>query len=249
MRAHCITQGICMKRLKPITLILLIFTALLLVGCTNPLELGPPSSPQHYIIETPDQRAADLNALRRFEAVGAFSVRLRGSQRIISFDSYYRSRNNYALQLSTAGDLYRVVLKNTNGQITYSKDASHYARVGSLHQFMNTEMGWYIPLDDFYYWLRGMALPGSNPVAKYDGFGHLIKLVQDGWTIEYGRYINYGNVDLPTMMSIQSPQGDRIRVAVKQWVLFDMPKITSQDELSRQNRELLDAVTRNTLGS
>ena len=231
-----------MKSMKPITKILILFSTLLLVGCANELDLGAPAKPQHFVVEKPAVRAQALYALDSYRAMGAFSVKAKGKERIISFNWYHRGTKTYTLKLSTAGDFYQAVLKNYYGQITYWKDPAHFTRVRSLRNFMMAEMGWYIPLNDFFYWMRGVPLPGTHPTTKYDGFGHLIDLKQAGWSIHYARYINYGDIDLPTMMNVVSPHGDKIRVAVKQWLLYTMAHHKSKDAISKQNKQLLDGL-------
>ena len=228
--------------MRPITKILIMLSMLLLVGCSNELDLGAPAKPQQFVIEAPALRANALYALRNYQAVGAFSARVKGTQRIINFNWYYRGIKAYTLKLSTAGDFYQAVLKNYYGNITYWKDPTHFTRVKSLPDFMMAEMGWYIPLNNFFYWMRGVPLPASHPTAKYDGFGHLIELKQAGWTIHYSRYINYGDIDLPTMMNVMSPHGDAIRVAVKQWLLYGTINDRSKDAISKQNKQLLDGL-------
>lgn len=228
--------------MKPITKILILLSTLLLVGCSNELDLGAPAKPQHFVVEAPAVRAKALYALQSYRAMGAFSVKVKGSQRIVNFNWYHRGTKTYSLKLSTAGDFFEAVLKNYHGQITYWKDPAHFVRVRSLRNFMLAEMGWYIPLNDFFYWMRGVPLPGTHPTVKYDGFGHLLELTQAGWTIHYARYINYGDYDLPTMLRVTSPQGDQLRVAVKQWVLYNNITQNTKEAISKRNQQLLDGL-------
>lgn len=229
-------KGYVMRQMVQAGVIALSF---LLAGCGNEVDLGAPP-PQHFVKQSPVVRAKQLATLNEYLVFGAFSVRIKNDTHIISYNWYHAGANTYTLKLSTPGDFYQAVLQDAGGRLSYWRDPTHVIRIRSLRQFMLAEMGWYIPLNRFYYWMRGMAAPGSsNAVTGYDAYGHLSTLQQNGWRLTYSRYINYGRYDLPTMIDVLSPRGDKVRIAVKQWTLYSGSRTSG---LSKDDQQLLQSV-------
>jgi len=229
--------------MKKLLHVFIIFFCGLLVGCGNELDLGAPP-PQHFIKKSPAVRAQQLYGLNRYNVLGAFSVTVKNKARIINYSWYHSAKNSYTLKLSTPGDFYQAVLRNDSGNITYQRDSDRSVRISSLRGFMMTEFGWYIPLNNFYYWMRGVPIPfnlsRAQPVTQYDRYGHLLSLRQSGWQLTYQRYIQYGQYDLPTLITIVSPRGETVRVAIKEWRLYQgVSAQNTQGVLSGQDEQLL----------
>jgi outer membrane lipoprotein LolB len=221
---------------------LIIFSPLLLTGCGNELDLGAPP-PQHFVNESPAARAQQLNTLTAFRAQGAFSVQAKGKERIINYNWYHGAKNTYTLKLSTPGDFYQAVLRNFYGKLTFWRDPTQVTQIRSLQNFMMSELGWYIPLNSFYYWMRGLPAPGGKAVTQYDEYGHLTSLQQNGWDLQYHRYVKFGEYDLPTKIDVQSSHGDKVRIAVKDWLLYQTHGAKApRESISEQNQKLLKSL-------
>ncbi len=230
--------------MRSISRLVVFLSFLFLAGCANELELGAPQKPQHFVYQAPRQRAKMLYRLSTFAVLGAFGVKVEGSERIITYNWSHEGANLYTLKLATPGDFYQVALRDFHNNITYWRDPTHFTQIHSLKSFMRAQMGWYIPLNNFYYWMRGIAAPSRSaedkPVMRYDQFGHVTVLKQSGWVLHYQRYIRYGQYDLPTLINVMSPRLDVIRIAIKQWLLASTTHQTySHTSLSKQNQQLL----------
>lgn len=234
--------------MKQIAKLFVMLFSVLLVGCSSDeLDLGAPQKPQHFAYRAPRTRAKQLYQLKNYRIFGAFGINTRGKERIISYNWYIGGTNVYTLKLTTPGDFYQAVLRDFHGKITYWRDPVHFVRVRSLKDFMQAELGWYIPLNEFYYWLRSVPAPANlsktRAVMQYDTFGHVTMLEQDGWQLQFKRFIQYGRYDLPTMINVVSPHGDKVRIAIKDWLLYlNNSARPSKESISEQNKQLLQSV-------
>ncbi len=231
-----------MKRISKLFLL----SVVLLSGCHNPMYLGPPARPQHFTSELPAVRAAQLYQLTAYRTSGVFDTIIDGSRRIIGFDWYFSAPNNFTLMLEAPGNMPQAILQDAYGKVTYGRGEGNTIAVDSLHNFMLSQIGWYIPLDRFYYWLRGVPLPANVSaktfVAQYDRYGHLTALKQGQWILWYSRYIQYGVYDLPTMIDVKDPAGNMTHLVVKDWQPYAGPA-RSSSSISKKDKQLLRSVS------
>ena len=78
------------------------------------------------------------------------------------------------------------------------------------------ETGWNLPVSDLAYWIRGLPAPGSEAVKHFDQFHHLIELDQKGWRIQYLRYSNVNQIDLPTKIFMNYPRMS-VKIVINSW--------------------------------
>jgi outer membrane lipoprotein LolB len=104
-----------------------------------------------------------------------------------------------------------------SGAVLERADGSVY-RAGSIDELVRSEVGWEIPVGALGWWARGMAAPGGFSARTLDEAGRLIDLEQGGWTIEYGRYRAFGDLDLPVKVVARSPEW-QLKLAIREWEL------------------------------
>jgi len=80
--------------------------------------------------------------------------------------------------------------------------------------------GMHIPVNGLFYWVRGLPDPSlpQQQVAELDQQGHLQKLVQDGWTVEFSDYADFVEHQLPEKLVIQHDDIE-IKLIVHRWQL------------------------------
>lgn len=75
------------------------------------------------------------------------------------------------------------------------------------------QLGWYFPIENLPYWLKGKAAPYSPAKTKHDD-QQLAQIQQDQWKVDYLRY--NGFYDLPERIRIS--QGEwKFLIVVKNW--------------------------------
>ncbi|NIP19212.1 MAG: outer membrane lipoprotein LolB [Xanthomonadales bacterium] len=92
------------------------------------------------------------------------------------------------------------------------------ARARRVEELVLAETGWNIPVRSLQWWVLGIAAPGPHEAMDFDDGGLLRRLVQDGWTIDYGRYQDVEGIDLPGRLeAVNGPY--RVKLAVGRWSL------------------------------
>lgn len=109
---------------------------------------------------------------------------------------------------------WRLVADGGGATLDFADGARYYA--ATVGELVSGQVGWKIPVDSLTWWVRGLAAPERYRQRLLDERGHLERLEQGGWVIEYGRYTTVDGLDLPT--SVTARQRDRVvKLAVKDW--------------------------------
>lgn len=74
----------------------------------------------------------------------------------------------------------------------------------STSELLRKRLGWQLPVNNAKYWMLGIPSPASvsKVLLKEE---RLSTLVQDGWTINYSKYKQFGEYSLPTKILISRP--------------------------------------------
>lgn len=226
---------------------LLVSMAVILAGCAHPMQLGKVNTKQKFVYLSPEKRVAKLSQVNHWRLYGAFSVEVNNKTKILNFDWYQRSRKMFIVKLSSPGDFYQLMLKFYHGVFTFWKTPTRYVQAKSFKNLMLSELGWYLPFDDFYFWVRGLPLTGKyshgKVIKKYDKYGHLIVLGQNGYVIHYRRFVNYRGYDMPTMMDVFGKH-IKVRIAIKDWIFYFARDMLGRDNINRMATDILSRTSR-----
>ena len=208
-----------------------------LAGCDKPFDRGgdginEKAEPDFKVIPKAI-RQKRLASIRHWRMFGAFDVRAHGKDRIINFNWYQKGPKVFVIRLNTAGGFYQVSLKNYHGRLTFWRTPTRFIRTTSFRNLMLSEVGWYVPFNEFYYWIRDIPLPKAlskgKVVKKFDKYGHLVVLGQNGWVLHYEDFRTYFGHDMPTRISVFG-EHVKFEIAITQWILYfnqdlmDIPK-------------------------
>lgn len=189
-----------------------------LFGCTMLLAAcasGPRSVPDDREGAWSDQRQR-LEALSGWRAEGRLAVRTRDDAGNANFIWIEEGEDRFRLRLEgplgqgggrLAVDGVQAVLTTGDGQRYSGPDAG---------RLLDDLYGWDIPVSGLRKWLVG--LPGGDADYELDRFGRIAALDWRGWHIEYRRYRQVGDIDLPaTLIATRAASRTEIRVAIDQW--------------------------------
>lgn len=79
-------------------------------------------------------------------------------------------------------------------------------------QFINQQLGRFVPLHSLRYWAVGLPKSGRDYQATSDGF------VQDGWLVAYKEMRNIGAESLPHKLSVSDTR-IKLKLIIEQWDL------------------------------
>lgn len=78
-------------------------------------------------------------------------------------------------------------------------------------------MGWSLPMSGLPDWVLGRPTAGEVEILAWDAAGHVQRMRQHGWDIEYPHYMESGGRQLPGKVVLRSPQLD-LKLVVEQWI-------------------------------
>jgi outer membrane lipoprotein LolB len=210
MKNYLLQQSIS-KKLFAIGAMLLVA---LTFGCSAPMQTTFPN--QHYKTLSWEQRKVPMSKKANWNIQGAVSIQHQGKTRMGSF-TWRQQQQHYTIQFFGPLNFGSLAIQGMPGRVTLWKSNGNYT-APTPEQLMQQQLGWYLPISNMYYWVRGLPAAGIPAKQFYDHYGHLALLRQQGWQIQFQAFQTVGNVDLPRQIMMENDQL-RIKLVVKQWDL------------------------------
>jgi outer membrane lipoprotein LolB len=159
-----------------------------------------------------EQRLAELQHATSWQMDGRAAVAL-GTQGWQASLNWRQRASGSELHLSGPLGMGAVVLTKTADGLSLNGAPPSDAVLAQLQD----KLGFELPLDDLRYWLLGVPNPGGAlaDLARNDQ-DRAQQLTQDGWTVNYDRYLPDGGDLLPGRL-VMSRAGVRVRIAVDHW--------------------------------
>lgn len=157
-----------------------------------------------------------LQALDRFYLEGRILVRTEAQ----SFSGGIRWRHDPARdEILITSPLGQGVAKlaREDGQVTLKNTQGQTYVAASAEELLETVLGVRLPLNGMVHWLCAQPKPGAAYELEYDSAGRVMRLAQDGWRLEYGRYRVHGQRRLPGRIFAQRNGALEFRLVVDSW--------------------------------
>ena len=110
-----------------------------------------------------------------------------------------------------------VVINKSGGVITF-KDGAKTSTSSNADELLLKQTGIRLPVNNLYYWVRGLPAPGGIQSEQHDKYNHLVQLKQSGYTINFTKYTSVKGIDLPSMIRLDG-NGVMIKVVIKNWTV------------------------------
>lgn len=189
-------------------LLLLLGLTLFLTGCqtlpTQPSYLvdGKPIG-NHYM--TWPAREKQLYGLTAWTASGSLAARnqIKGGWSA-SFHWEQEQPRTYELALFGPLGMNPIQIQGTPTQVTL-KTSKQTLTAENPEVLMQHALGWQLPVSNLTYWLRGLPVPRVPEGHAVDMNNHIVHLKQEGWNVQYLRYVSIHGVDLPDRILLINP--------------------------------------------
>jgi outer membrane lipoprotein LolB len=107
-----------------------------------------------------------------------------------------------------------LVLKRTPQGLSLNDAPPSDAVLSQLQE----KLGFDLPLDHLRYWVLGVPDPSAAFELTRNDQDRALKLTQDGWSIDFDRYLAFDGDLLPTRVVV-GREGVRVRIVVDHWSL------------------------------
>lgn len=187
----------------------------LLLGCAR---IGVAPQNQARVSVSAEPRNAAMN-LRSWVIIGALGVKTPKQGVTANFTWDQTRTDRYTLDVSGPIGSQHAHIQGENQQVTLQTGSGKTVSAKTPEALLTQQLGWYVPVQGLYYWVRGIPAPGVVSGLERDADGRLSRLQQAGWQIEFQRYAMYGGLMLPTKLRLQ--HGSLwVRLVVREWRLL-----------------------------
>lgn len=179
--------------------------------------LGGCAAPLPKVSEPPAaaQQLAGPEAVKGFYLSGRIGVHYDDQGFSGTLQWRHGPGGDEALILSPLGQGVARIVGNGDGVMLTTSDQKVF-RARDEEELTQQVLGWALPLRGLRYWVRGLAVPGSE-AERVLGPGHrLAQLRQDGWRIDYLDYSEAQGLQLPTRITMANGQVE-VKLVIDRW--------------------------------
>ncbi|MGH1370579.1 MAG: lipoprotein insertase outer membrane protein LolB [Cellvibrionaceae bacterium] len=208
-----------------------LFALLLLSACATQPPTKTTSGDNPATIEAPkpipqapelltewDTYQKILGDIDQWQVQGKLGVRLPDNSGSVYFNWKQRP-DDFAIHLSGPLGQGTTWIRGNDRQVSLERPNQTTILAKTPEALMQKGLGWWLPISQLYYWVRGIPAPQTHPSAQqHHDDGSLKFLEQDGWQLEYSRYKSVSGWSLPSKV-IARQQDIKLTFIIKNWKL------------------------------
>lgn len=214
-------------------LILLAALAFLLNACAHQSTQMPgniseaPSLPEAPPIQTQwESYQQTLGGIEFWQVQGKLGIRTPDDSGS-AYLNWKQLPKQFAIHLNGPLGQGSIWVRGNDSQVSLARSGEETLYAPTPEQLMYNAMGWWLPVSDLYYWVKGIPAPGKPIEEKqHNSDGTLHSLTQNHWQLSYPRYQQLDGWYLPTKVVAQydSPNQEgeiKLTFIIKDWQLND----------------------------
>lgn len=186
-----------------------------LTGCSQHKIIPEHPFPNPNLKTEEGVNPIDAASIKSWDLSGAMSA--KGSSKAWSAQIHWQQSGANQYQIRLFGPLGggTVIIEGHQGHITYT-DGPKKITSKNPDELFEHETGLRLPVQNLYYWVRGLPAPGAV-TSKTSGPNHALStLNQNGYRITYLNYTTTHHAELPTKIRLEG-HGLLIKLVIKQW--------------------------------
>ncbi|MGC1182932.1 lipoprotein insertase outer membrane protein LolB [Legionella sp.] len=161
------------------------------------------------------QRKEKTNTITSWEISGALAAKNKSKGWSASMNWVQNGPEAYHIRL--IGPLGAgTVLINKHGNTITFQDGPKKISSSNADELLLQQTGIRLPVNNLFYWIRGLPAPSKVSSEQRDQYNHLVQLRQNGYTITFGNYTSVKGVDLPKIIRLDG-NGVMVKVIIKNW--------------------------------
>ena len=162
-----------------------------------------------------EKRKSETATISSWEIQGAMAAKNKSKGWSATMNWIQHGANSYQIRLMGPLGGGAVVINKKGSTITF-QDGAKKATSTNADELLLKQTGIRLPVNNLYYWVRGLPAPGGVQSEQHDAFNHLVQLKQSGYTINFTKYTSVKGIDLPSMIRLEG-NGVMIKVIIKNW--------------------------------
>lgn len=96
--------------------------------------------------------------------------------------------------------------------VTIDRGGGQVETSGNPEQFINQQLGLFVPIRSLRFWVIGLPKPGETYLATADGFK------QEGWLVYYPQMVTVNGQSMPRKIVVSKKQV-KLKLVIDQWIL------------------------------
>ncbi|MGL5741354.1 MAG: lipoprotein insertase outer membrane protein LolB [Legionella sp.] len=193
---------------------LIILPFFLLTACAPPRPAA--ELPENKVMPL-EQRKAKTQTVSSWEIRGAMAAKNKAKGWSTAMNWIQSGPSTYQIRLM--GPLgSRTVLIDKKGNTITFQDGPKKITSHNADELLAEQTGIKLPVNNLYYWVRGLPAPGPVEAEHHDQYNHLTQIKQSGYTINFNQYTSEKGIDLPSMIHVEG-NGVTVKVVIKKWTV------------------------------
>lgn len=191
----------------------------LLAACTahktanQPTQQNQPTTANKVV--SVEQRKAETKTISSWEIRGALAAKNKAKGWSAAMNWIQSGPSSYQIRLIGPLGAGSVLISKNGGVITF-QDGPKKITSGNADELLLQQTGIRLPVNNLYYWVRGLPAPGKVSGEHRDQYNHLVQLKQSGYNIDFAQYTTIKGADLPGLVRLEG-NGVMIKVIIKNW--------------------------------
>ena len=204
---------------QPVRLLCIAALGLLIQGCMT----APPAPPPDDSLtrEKPEgwqAREAELRELRQWTLQGKVAVRHEEGNDSAVIREWVQNGDQFLIEMSSAFmGMGSVRLEGSPGFLTITGSDGQQYLSDDPEALIQKTLGWSLPVEALYVWVRGLPLQDSDADLFFDKQGRVSHLRQEGWEIHYDGYASLAGVDDVPRSLTATREDLRLRLVITRW--------------------------------
>lgn len=162
-----------------------------------------------------EQREQRLQQINHWTNRGAISVRTPDTSGSASIN-WQQTANHYNIRIFGPLGAGQIRLDGDPEQVTLTTAKGKQFSAPIAEELLAEQTGWYLPISNLHYWIRGLPAPGIASETQFDSSQRLQMLSQQGWNIQYLNYRTVNGIDLPRRINMSNGI-IHVKFVINQW--------------------------------
>jgi len=130
---------------------------------------------------------------------------------------WQQDRDLYQIKLEGPFSQGAVILEGNGEQVVLTLNSGEKIAATNPEELILEVVGWNLPVSALRDWVRGLPYrEKSIESVSYDDEGRMTHLVQQGWDVEFLRYVPFNDYSMPAKIFIRHPDLS-LRLVINSW--------------------------------